>query len=76
MTRRVGALLARVPFDIWVLLIVGGALLWGLGLFADRIGAGGNAGANWKQVLAAQVGAVAFFAGTLALAFGYWKRDS
>jgi hypothetical protein len=76
MTRRAGALLARVPFDLWVLLIVSGALLWGLGLFADRIGVGGTGGANWKQVLAAQAGAVAVFAGVLALAFGFWKRDS
>lgn len=52
---------------IAIALLAGGALVWAVGLLADPLGVGGVSGFNWKQVVAAEAGALAVFAGVLLL---------
>jgi hypothetical protein len=55
----------RVRTGIGVALVVGGVLAWLLGLLADPLGLGGEAGVNRKQVFLAELGAVAVLGGLL-----------
>ena len=55
----------RVRTGIAVGLIVGGVLVWLVGLLADPLGLGGEAGLNRKQVFLAELGAVAVLGGFL-----------
>jgi hypothetical protein len=59
---------ARVRNAVTMALVVGGALVWVAGVFADPLGIGGVAGFNWKQVALAEVGLAAVLAGVL------WSR--